>query len=129
MPLLALWLLLLVQVAFLARDRIDLHERSVQFALFFFGDTHTGYWQNVISNAVSAVLLVVPIVIYWLFVRKNEPGCFGILRAIPEWKPYLLILLIMIPVTLIMSTQDAFLSQYPKAYLALIEEIKKFHNI
>lgn len=71
------------------------------------------YWNEVIYWPPR--LLVVAIILFFLWWFFNREGSFyGIVPKKLKWKPYLLMLLIMVPLIAVASTQPDFLSTYPK---------------
>lgn len=73
-----------------------------------------GYWNYVFYWPPRLlVLLVLLALIHQLFI-KDEDSFFGTLPKRINWKPYWIMLLIMVPLIGIASTQPDFLSTYPK---------------
>ncbi|MGL4599616.1 MAG: hypothetical protein ACRCYO_18975, partial [Bacteroidia bacterium] len=84
------------------------------------------FWQRVVGNIGSFILLVVPVFLYWFMNDKKQQAFYGLSVKQFDVKPYLLILAIMLPLVILAATQADFLKQYPKVNsvlrLAKIEE-------
>jgi hypothetical protein len=84
------------------------------------------FWQRVVGNLGSFVLLVVPVIVYWFINDRKQQAFYGLSAKKFDVKPYLIILAIMMPLVILAATQADFLKQYPKVNsvlrLAKIEE-------
>lgn len=69
-----------------------------------------------INWVVRAVVLLIPVFIIWLIKDKGRQAFYGV-APLGSIKPYLLMLLIMVPLLAFASTQGDFLRIYPKAKL------------
>lgn len=73
-----------------------------------------GRYTALIANLPSRlVLVIIPLLLIW-WLGKYEPPFFGATLKSFNWKPYLTMLLIMIPLISWASTQHDFLHMYPK---------------
>ena len=71
------------------------------------------YWNQVIYWPMRLIVIACMLFILWkLF--YNEQSFFGLTVKNFEWRPYLLMLLVMIPLVAAASTQPDFLRMYPK---------------
>ena len=71
------------------------------------------YWNQVIYWPLRLVVLFVMLFIIWFIFFRNE-SFFGLTTKNFKWNPYLLMLLIMIPLIAAASSQQDFLDMYPK---------------
>jgi len=67
-----------------------------------------------INWVVRAIVLILPICFVWLLKDKNYQPLYGI-AALKNIQPYFSMLLIMLPLIALASTQKDFLAVYPKA--------------
>ena len=106
------WVILLLAPAFFSfRVNFDFHEAVInkiwtgdmqQFALRCTG------W------VIRVFVVLIPVFIVWLLKDKNNQPFYGT-AALGNVKPYLLMLLFMLPLIALASTQHDFLNMYPKA--------------
>jgi len=106
------WFILLIAPAlFSFRINFDYHEGII--ARTWAGNE----WQfrlRSINWVVRVFVLLIPVFItWWIKDRGNQP--FYGTAALQNIKPYLFMLLIMLPLIVLASTQDDFLHTYPKA--------------
>jgi hypothetical protein len=71
------------------------------------------YWNEVIYWPARLLFIAGILFFLWRFVNR-EDSFYGIAPKKIKWKPYLLMLLIMVPLIALASTQPDFLSTYPK---------------
>ena len=71
------------------------------------------YWNQVIYWPMRLIAVSFMLFIIWKLLYKNE-SFFGLTVRNFQWKPYLIMLLIMIPLIAAASIQPDFLSMYPK---------------
>ena len=71
------------------------------------------YWNQVIYWPVRLAIMSMILLLLWLPFYRNE-SFFGLATKNFKWKPYLLMLFIMIPLIAAASTQQDFLRMYPK---------------
>ncbi len=71
------------------------------------------YWNHVIYWPLLLVIVSGGLFICWKYFDKHQPF-YGLTRNNITWKPYLLMLLIMLPLIAVASTQADFLAVYPK---------------
>jgi hypothetical protein len=106
------WGILLLAPAFFAfRVNFDFHER-------FINDRWAGperiFYLRCISWVVRVVVVLLPVfIVWWLKDRGTQP--FYGLAPLGDVRPYLWMLLIMLPLIALASTQADFLQTYPKA--------------
>lgn len=106
------WVILLLAPAFFSlRVNFSLHQPFVQ-------NTWTGeeqkFWLYCSNWVVRVFVVLIPVFIVWLIKDRNDQPFYGT-RSVPDIKPYLLLLLIMIPLIALASTQKDFLQMYPRA--------------
>jgi len=71
------------------------------------------YWNHIVYWPVLVIITASILFIVWKFFNKDQPF-YGIKTKGLDWKPYLLMLLIMLPLIGAASTQQDFLAMYPK---------------
>lgn len=71
------------------------------------------YWNHVFYWPVLLLITGALIIGCWLLFRNEEP-LYGLTTKNIEWKPYWLMLVIMLPLIAAASTQPDFLAMYPK---------------
>lgn len=71
------------------------------------------YWNQIIYWPVRLIVMAMMLFIIWLIIYRNE-SFFGLTIKNFKWKPYLLMLVIMIPLITAASSQPDFLAMYPK---------------
>ena len=71
------------------------------------------YWNQIIYWPARLIVLMGILFVLWISFYRNE-SFFGLTTKNFKWKPYLLLLLIMVPLIAAASTQKDFLSVYPK---------------
>ena len=79
-----------------------------------FKGTDQYFYLHTLSWVVRVVVLLTPVYIIWLLKDKNKQPFYGT-KALQIVKPYVIMLLIMIPLIALASTQKDFLHMYPKA--------------
>jgi hypothetical protein len=68
---------------------------------------------KVTVNAISLLTVLSPLALYYRFVEDRKSQFYGLGQTDFDAKPYLLMLLIMLPILLIATTNASFLKQYP----------------
>ena len=71
------------------------------------------YWNQIIYWPARLIVLTGILFVLWISFYRNE-SFFGLTTKNFKWKPYLLLLLMMVPLIVAASTQKDFLSVYPK---------------
>ena len=71
------------------------------------------YWQHVFYWPVLLLITVSVLIVIWKVYDKDQPF-YGLKTRNVTWTPYLLMLLIMLPLIAAASTQPDFLAMYPK---------------
>lgn len=106
------WVILILAPAFFSfRINFDFQEK---FILRFWNGYIQHFWTRCINWIVRVFILLIPVFIIWYIKdRKNQP--FYGAKAAGSIKPYLIMLLFMIPLIALASTQKDFLQPYPKA--------------
>ena len=122
------WIILLLAPAFFSfRVNFDFHQTIIKN--IWSGDAQI-FWMRCLNWVVRVFVLLIPVfIIWWLKDRHNQP--FYGTTALKDVKPYLIMLLIMIPLIALASTQKDFLQMYPKAkFIAQLDlPLKKWHYI
>ncbi len=107
------WLLILLAGAtFAGRSSIHLVLEPLYASWSSF--EHIAWLKAVVGTVVRSGMLLTPLAIYWYFVdRKNQPY-YGFTLKNFDTKPYFMMLLIMLPLIILASTQSDFLGAYPR---------------
>ena len=74
------------------------------------------FYRHSINWVIRVVALLTPVYIVWLLKDKGIQPLYGV-KPLDNLKPYLLMLLVMVPMVALASTQTDFLQVYPKAKL------------
>ncbi|MGB3006835.1 MAG: CPBP family glutamic-type intramembrane protease [Chitinophagaceae bacterium] len=102
------WILLLIAPAIFSL------KLSLSFSFRITDDTAlNNYWNQVLYWPFLLFIVMVLLFIIWIFL-DNKQSFFGLKAKGIYWKPYLIMLLVMIPLIVIASTQHDFLATYPK---------------
>ena len=122
------WIILFLAPAFFSfRVNFDFHQPLIKS--IWSGDAQI-FWLRSLNWVVRVFVVLVPVFIIWWLKDKNSQPFYGI-SALKDTKPYLVMLLIMIPLIVLASTQKDFLQMYPKA--KFLEQLdlpsKKMHYI
>lgn len=88
---------------------------SIDFPVNFSGNHYwNNYWKHILYWPLLAVITSCILYIIWKISDKDNQPFYGIKIKGIGWKPYLLMLLIMLPLIAAASTQPDFLAVYPK---------------
>lgn len=72
------------------------------------------FLRGILSQVIGSVIIFIPILIYYYATQKKELESFyGLTLKNHNFKPYLILLLLMVPLILMAATQDDFLRTYP----------------
>jgi len=89
---------------------------SFGFTFFITKDPYlNSYWNHIIEWPLLLLIIASIVFLIWKFFDKDQP-LYGLSSKNLDWKPYLLMILIMIPLIAAASTQADFLSMYPKLH-------------
>ena len=69
---------------------------------------------SVVMSVVTNAMVFVPIFVYYFFFEKNKENFYGFTFKGFDTKPYFMMLLIMLPLIILASTQGDFLGTYPR---------------
>lgn len=106
------WVILLLAPAFFSfRINFTLHENLL--SKVWSGD-ELRYWKKCLGWVIRVFVVLIPVCIIWFIKDKNNQPFYGA-KALDNIKPYLLMLLFMLPLIALASTQKDFLHTYPKA--------------
>jgi hypothetical protein len=122
------WIILLLAPAFFSfRVNFNFHHPVIENT--WAGDEQI-FWMRCLNWVVRVFVVLIPVFITWWIKDKSNQPFYGT-TALKNAKPYIIMLLIMIPLIALASTQKDFLQMYPKA--RFIEELdlpsKKLHYI
>jgi len=108
------WIILILAPAFFS-FRVNFNLQEAVIKKIWTGD-ELRFWLKCINPVVRVFVLLLPVFILWFIKDKGNQPFYGA-KALANVKPYLLMLLIMVPLVVLASTQQDFLSMYPKAKL------------
>jgi len=106
------WMILFFAPAFFSlRVNFDFHRSWI---LQTFTGTDQYFYLYCINWIVRAFVLLIPVLIIW-FIKDSTNQPFYGAKALNSLRPYAIMLLIMVPLVALASTQKDFLQLYPKA--------------
>ncbi len=106
------WMILLAAPAFFAlRVNFNLHHSLIPSSL---STDERKFWIYCSNWVVRVFVVLIPVFILWLIKDRNQQPFYGSRRT-PGIKTYLLLLLFMLPLVALASTQKDFLEMYPRA--------------
>ncbi len=105
------WIIVLLAPAFFS-FRVNFNFQDILLKKIWTGD-ELKYWLRCISWIVRVVVLMIPVFIIWFIKDKGNQPFYGI-NALGNAKPYFIMLLLMVPLIALASTQKDFLHTYPK---------------
>jgi hypothetical protein len=106
------WVILFLSPAFFSfRVNFDFHRNWV---LQTFTGADQYFYLYCINWIVRVFVLLIPVLIIWLIKDSTSQPFYGT-KALDSTKPYWIMLLIMVPLIVVASTQKDFLEIYPKA--------------
>jgi hypothetical protein len=122
------WMILILSPAFFSfRVNFDLHHLLIK--QLWSGDEQI-FWIRSLNWVVRVFVVLVPVFIVWWIKDKRDQPFYGS-KALKGLTPYLIMLLIMVPLIALAATQKDFLQMYPKAkFLTQLElPSKKWHYL
>ena len=75
---------------------------------------HPRWLWSVFGTILRSSLLLIPIALYWFFVDRKKQNLYGFSLKGYSTRPYFVMLLIMLPLIILASTQGDFLGAYPR---------------
>lgn len=114
-------LYILVEPEFWIKSLLGLTVLSIDSSLPFLRESigsllhpSVQYWAyKVIANLISFLTIVAPILIYYRFFEREQKNLYGFNARNFDFSPYLILLLIMVPLIVAASFTEPFLRQYP----------------
>lgn len=106
------WVILLLAPAIFS-FRVNFYFHETIFAKTWSGDT-LKYWNKCLGWVIRVFVALLPVIIIWFIKDRNSQPFYGT-KALDSIRPYLLMLLVMLPLLAVASTQQDFLQVYPKA--------------
>ncbi len=117
------WAILFLAPAFFSfRVNFDFHQSWV---VNKWPGGNSIYYLRSINWVVRVIVLLLPVFLIWLIKDKNNQPFYGT-KPLDSLQPYLLMLLIMIPLLLLAGTQKDFLAVYPKAKILSILPVRRW---
>lgn len=122
------WIILLLAPAFFSfRVNFNFHQPVIE--KIWSGDAQI-FWLRSLNWVVRVFVVLIPVFIIWFIKDRNNQPFYGT-SALNDVKPYIIMLLVMIPLIALASTQKDFLQMYPKAkFIAELDlPQKKLHYL
>ncbi|MCP4293851.1 MAG: CPBP family intramembrane metalloprotease [bacterium] len=107
------WLVSLAMVLALTINRSSLHMPGVIVGWFDLSQAEAYYWRRCLNNVMRILVLVGSTTIFRQIWHRELPDLYGLRFKNFHWKPYLILLGIMVPPVIWASFQPAFLKTYP----------------
>jgi hypothetical protein len=100
---------------------------------FHFSDQYliNNYWNHIVYYPFLLLMVVLVLFIVWWTMDRKQPF-YGLKTKGMDWKPYIIMLLVMIPLIALASTQPDFLAVYPKLKLInnlSFEDLNWWHRL
>lgn len=106
------WVILLLAPAFFSfRINFDLHQPLIEKT---WSGNEQQFWLRSLGWVVRVFVVLTPVLILWWIKDRNDQPFYGT-GKLKQARPYLLMLLIMVPLVALASTQSDFLQMYPRA--------------
>ncbi|MDB9883120.1 CPBP family intramembrane metalloprotease [Bacteroidia bacterium] len=86
------------------------NDALVQFANY----EHFDWLKSVLGTIARGSFVFLSILVYWYFTDKEDQPFYGFTKKNFDTKPYFVMLLIMVPLIALASTQPDFLESYPR---------------
>jgi hypothetical protein len=93
------------------------------FTYFELHNTLYSWFKQTFINFQKAIALLVPLVLTYLIQRRSLENFYGLSKRNFEAKPYLLMLLVMLPLIFAASFEPSFQRMYPRYKPGMAEEI------
>lgn len=117
------WIILLLAPAFFSfRVNFSFHEDLISK---FWTGKELQFGLRCINWVVRVLVLLAPVLVIWLIKDRSNQPFYGS-KALGDIRPYLVMLLIMLPLLALAATQNDFLSMYPKA--KVIDQLQLGHQ-
>ncbi len=115
------WLLFIAPGIFALKIALDI-------PIHFSHNSHwNNYWNHIFYWPALVIIITALLFITWKIFNREQPF-YGIKTKGIDWRPYLIMLLIMVPLVVAASTQLDFLAVYPKLKaIAGVENEKGMH--
>lgn len=118
------WIILFLAPAFFS-FRVNFNYQESIVAQIWEGDLQL-FWLRSLNWVIRVFVVLIPVVFIWLIKDKNNQPFYGT-KKLKNIKPYLIMILIMVPLIALTSTQKDFLQMYPKAkFLTQLELPSKY---
>lgn len=100
---------------------------AIDFNIHFSDNWHTSnFWNHIFYWPALLVIIGAILFVIWKLFDKDQPF-YGTKTKGMDWKPYIIMLLVMIPLIAVASTQPDFLAMYPK--LKLITDVTPIDDL
>lgn len=107
------WFLIVLAAAVFA-GRSSIHLLAQPFFEQFQYTEHYNWLRAVVFTVIRTAVLLLPLAVYWYFVDRKNQRYYGFTLQNFDTKPYFVMLLIMLPLIVLASTQSDFLGAYPR---------------
>ncbi len=122
------WVILFLGPAFFS-FRVNFDFQEIIFQKIWSGDA-LQFWTQSLNWVVRVFVALIPVYILWRIKDKRNQPFYGS-KPLENARPYIIMLLIMVPLIAAASTQSDFLTMYPKAkFLTQLDlPAKKLHYV
>ncbi len=118
------WVILILSPAFFSL-RVNFNYQEAIIAQIWEGDLQL-FWLRSLNWVIRVIVVLLPVAMIWLIKDKSNQPFYGT-KKLKNIKPYLVMILMMVPLIALASTQKDFLQIYPKAkFLTQLELPSKF---
>jgi hypothetical protein len=105
------WLRSSLLVTLISLDRSNLLLETWVYEFFHYQVSFLTF--KILNNLSGLIYLILPLFLFYLVRDRREQNFYGLSKNVPDLKPYLVLLLIMLPIILTASFLPGFQKQYP----------------
>lgn len=106
------WIIVVLAPAFFSL-KVNFNVHEIMINRIWTGDERI-FWSHSLNWLVRVIVVLTPVYILWRIKDRSNQPFYGT-RTLTMLKPYLIMLLLMVPLIALASTQKDFLEMYPKA--------------
>lgn len=117
------WLACAFVIAVLAANRPALRLPLLWIDHDALDPAETWYWRRCLVNLVRLVALGGPAWLFWRLFQRDLPHFYGLRRRGFRWRPYLVLLALMVPPIVWASFRESFLAVYPLCRPEMLEGV------
>lgn len=83
--------------------------------IFYEHSAHEIFWNRITNSVFRFCIVLIPILIFWFLFERKRQSFYGCTGYNFNLRPYFMMLLLMVPLITLASTQSDFLGAYPRA--------------